>query len=495
MEFSLRSFLLFARGGRMALNQSAPLSASELLLILDEFCLYDRAGSGLGELLVQRSRPISTQYLLALHTMDSIYFLDGSYNPFAQISASSFAYESGFFEYDQMDTLFSDTSLLGSVYNNGHVGQNPDTCGPVDITEAQVDFSEFLRDGWSETAVVPTGRSEVLIAPEAPVPAQLMTPPNSAVQIPLLVPSTPKRTFIKTTAGGVLNTGLFSPPPSDRPVRTRRHNAYDEICQLSSMKLNTPRSRKPVIKSAPVFATPLLPASRAPETPVTPVARRDIEIRCSSPLSSRYTSSSCSSSDTFSPVDSPSSTMSDSFVSPLSPPATPVRHPTRRSGVDRPRLSRRGSGEKSYFHPYGDPTPSGERERPHGCRHPGNIVPGDVPCFKNFARMHDWVRHQRVHTGQTPYECLNCGKAFKRSDARGRHWDGKSNCEAYHMNAIREQLLLGQIPIEHPDIPILRRRAQKTEYRKESERTGVPIQHLKATTPHVKHEHIEGPGF
>ncbi|KAG8734466.1 hypothetical protein FRC11_009995 [Ceratobasidium sp. 423] len=424
----------------------------------------------------------------------SMYFLDGNYNPFAQLSDSSFAIESGFFEYDQMNAFFSDAGLynplLDSTYGNELIAEDPETCNPVDIMGPQVDFSEFLKDGWSEASAPSTSRSEVLIAPDAPVPVQLMTPPTSVVPPPTPVPSTPKRPSVKVTAGGV-NTGLLSPPPSDRPVRTRRHNAYDEICQLSNLELNTPRSKKPATKSTPVFATPLLPAARILKTPVTPVARHDVEMHYPSPPPSCSSSSAAS----LSPIDSPSSIMSDTLGSPLSPPATPVRRPTRRSGVDRLRFSRRGSGEKPYYNPYGDPTPSGDRERPHGCRHPGNIVPGDVPCVKDFARMHDWVRHQRVHTGQTPYECLSCGKSFKRSDARGRHWDGKSNCEDYHMSTIRERLLLGEITIEHPDIPILRRRAQKAEHRKESERTGIPIQDLKAMMQHVKHEHIVGPGF
>ncbi|KAH7340222.1 hypothetical protein B0J17DRAFT_650406 [Rhizoctonia solani] len=202
-------------------------------------------------------------------------------------------------------------------------------------------------------------------------------------------------------------------------------------------------------------------------------------------------SSSSSSSDTLSLIEPPL----NSFGSPLSPPETPVRRPTRRSAVDRPRLSHRDGGEKPCFRPYSNPTPSGDCERPHGCRHPGNIVPGDVPCDKDFARMHDWVRHQRVHTGLAPHRCLNCDKEFKRSDARGRHWDSKPICEADHMNTIRQLLLLGQITSEHPDVPILRRRAQKAEYLKESKRTGIPIRDLKSTMQEVKHENIVGPGF
>ncbi|CAE6384445.1 unnamed protein product [Rhizoctonia solani] len=421
----------------------------------------------------------------------STYFLDGNYNSFAQGTTSLFDYEGVSFEHNQLDTFWGNGIIdtLNDYYSNEHIAEDLETCNPSDVMGEQVDFGLFVNDEWSETVAPPTG-ADVLIAPDEFIPAQLMTP-STLVATPVLpVPSTPRRPSVRATAASVSNTGMLSPPPSDRPVRTRRHNAYDEICQLSNLGLNTPRSKKPTTSSTAAFATPLPPASRVLKTPVD----HDIEMRYLSPPSC-YSSSSSGSSATFSPIDSPSSGMSDSFGSPLSPPETPVRCPTRRSGVDRPRVARRGSGEKSYFHPYGDPAPSGERERPHGCRHPGNIVPGDVPCDKNFARMHDWVRHQRVHTGQTPYKCLSCGKEFKRSDARGRHWDGKSGCEAYHMNTIRERLVQGQITAEHPDVPILRRRAQKAEYRKESDRTGVPVQDLKTSMPQVKHEDIVGPGF
>ncbi|CAE6459441.1 unnamed protein product, partial [Rhizoctonia solani] len=194
-------------------------------------------------------------------------------------------------------------------------------------------------------------------------------------------------------------------------------------------------------------------------------------------------------------TSSPIESSSNIFGSPPSPPETPVRRPTRRSGVDRLRLSHKDSDEKRSLRPYTNPTPSGDCQRPHGCRHPGNIVPGDVPCSKNFARMHDWVRHQYVHTGYTPFRCLNCDKEFKRSDARGRHWDNKPICEAEHMDAIRQGLLLGQITADHPDVPILRRRAQKVEYQKESKGTGIPLQDLKDTMQRVKRENVVGPGF
>ncbi|GAA6022914.1 hypothetical protein JCM10207_006863 [Rhodosporidiobolus poonsookiae] len=43
-------------------------------------------------------------------------------------------------------------------------------------------------------------------------------------------------------------------------------------------------------------------------------------------------------------------------------------------------------------------------------------------CTVAFARRNDLLRHERTHTGETPFECRRgCNKRFKRSDARKRH--------------------------------------------------------------------------
>ncbi|GAA5877017.1 hypothetical protein JCM8547_007493 [Rhodosporidiobolus lusitaniae] len=43
-------------------------------------------------------------------------------------------------------------------------------------------------------------------------------------------------------------------------------------------------------------------------------------------------------------------------------------------------------------------------------------------CSSSFARKNDLTRHERVHTGEAPFECRRgCGTRFRRSDARRRH--------------------------------------------------------------------------
>ncbi|EUC66115.1 ribosomal protein S21e [Rhizoctonia solani AG-3 Rhs1AP] len=256
-----------------------------LFLLPYDFCLYNRAGSGLD----YTTRPTNTQYPPTPHTMESsTYFLDGNYNSFAQGTTSLFDYEGVSFEHNQLDTFWGNGIIdtLNDYYSNEHIAENLETCNPSDVMGEQVDFGLFVNDEWSETVAPPTG-ADVLIAPDDFIPAQLMTPPTLVATPVLPVPSTPRRPSVRASAASVSNTGMLSPPPSDRPVRTRRHNAYDEICQLSNLGLNTPRSKRPTTSSTAAFATPLPPASRVLKTPVD----HDIEMRYLSPPSC-YSSSS-----------------------------------------------------------------------------------------------------------------------------------------------------------------------------------------------------------
>ncbi|KDQ09249.1 hypothetical protein BOTBODRAFT_117436 [Botryobasidium botryosum FD-172 SS1] len=63
-----------------------------------------------------------------------------------------------------------------------------------------------------------------------------------------------------------------------------------------------------------------------------------------------------------------------------------------------------------------------------------NICPS---CAKTFARKYDLKRHLVIHSGVRPYVCQGgCGEAFKRSDARQRHWVKNPTCEARHLGRV-----------------------------------------------------------
>ena len=35
------------------------------------------------------------------------------------------------------------------------------------------------------------------------------------------------------------------------------------------------------------------------------------------------------------------------------------------------------------------------------------------PCGKKYTSKKAWIVHNRIHTGDAPYVCLTCGKAFR----------------------------------------------------------------------------------
>ncbi|QRV86120.1 C2H2 zinc finger [Ceratobasidium sp. AG-Ba] len=342
---------------------------------------------------------------------------------------------SNFMDFCNFESLFGGS--LGDFFCNYSVHDDPTnavpptTCNPADLTTSPYRSDRYL-DNWPEPS-----------HPASTDPSQLATPPYSQ-------PGTPQQAA-KLLLVEDANFGLLT-PPSESLYRTRRFNAADSARQLALLNISEP--------SATDEATS--PESSAAYTPPIPDVSDARLFKCEP-----------------SPTASPSDDDSSSFRG--SPPP-PVRRVARASGVQRVDTSKlRRNGKQDQPVPTDDPT------RPFGCRHPTDS--GEA-CSQNFARKHDWARHQRVHTGETPYMCHGCVKPFRRADARARHWDSRSSCEHSHMSVVRGLLKTGKMSMDHRDIPVLRRRAQKAKWRIESEETGVPVREIKAMRGYNKSEDI-----